>query len=421
MHFATPARVFPSIAAAAAILAAGFAAAQPGERRIDQVREAYDTLDAYHADCTFEIVQRNGDWTNRRRATLVVAYDPSDRRLMVDDPEVLIVVVDDTLRARLHDQPGRYVEHDLPEGWRWSDLTVAAPVLVARPLPDVAMLVDDTPIGALSSGFNERATPLTPEPDDPQRRPRLQFHTQEGVFTLAIDPATQLLDGAVFERADLPPGMALADTYAWTVHPTASPMPDELFAFDTTGAVQVTTFSQLPGPGTGGGGQPAPPPPAIEPGDALAVELATLDGEAIKLADTDVSTLVLSFVTTWAVGGADTVTAVSAAARRAEAENADAAFFVVDVYEDAGLVRQTFEPLEVDVPILIDPEGVLAEAVQAFLVPTTVVIRDGKVVESFPANTPDLADRLVAIAAERQRPADDTPGEQPADPPESTP
>ncbi|MEM1210534.1 MAG: redoxin domain-containing protein [Planctomycetota bacterium] len=407
MHVTTGPRGWAPISGILVAFVAAPVVAQPGERRIDRVQAAYADLDAYHADCAFEIVQRNGDWTNRRRATIEVAYDPTDRRLLIDDPEALLVVRDNTLRARLHDQPTHYVEHDLPEGWRWSDLTDVAPVLIERPLPDVAMLVDPAPIDALSDGFNERATPLTPEPDDPQQRPRLQFHTQDGVFTLALDPQTQRVVAASHELAGMMPGEAVAETYRWTLRDAASPMPDELFAFDTTGATQVASFAQLPG--AGGGGQPAPPPPAIEPGDALAVEFTTLAGEPIQLADADVSTLVLSFVTTWAVGGADTVTAVAEAADRAEQGDADAAFFIVDVYEDAATVRQTFEPLGVEVPIILDPEGVLAESVQAFLVPTTVVIRDGKVIHVLPANTPDLADRLAAIAVERQRAAEDPP------------
>ncbi|MEM6756892.1 MAG: hypothetical protein AAF586_06965, partial [Planctomycetota bacterium] len=315
MHVTTGPRGWAPISGILVAFVAAPVVAQPGERRIDRVQAAYADLDAYYADCAFEIVQRNGDWTNRRRATIEVAYDPADRRLLIDDPEALLVVRDNTLRARLHDQPTRYVEHDLPEGWRWSDLTDVAPVLIERPLPDVAMLVDPAPIDALSDGFNERATPLTPEPDDPQQRPRLQFHTQEGVFTLALDPQTQRVVAASHELAGMMPGEAVAETYRWTLRDASSPMPDELFAFDTTGATQVASFAQLPG--AGGGGQPAPPPPAIEPGDALAVEFTTLAGEPIKLADADVSTLVLSFVTTWAVGGADTVTAVAEAADRA--------------------------------------------------------------------------------------------------------
>jgi len=390
------------------------AAAQPGERRIDRVEDAYAGLDAYHADCTFEIVQQNGAWTNRRRATLELVYDPAGRRLLIDDPEALLVVRDNTLLARLHDTPGRYVEHDLPDGWRWADLTDAAPFLVERPLPDIAFLVDPEPIDALSQGFNERATPLPPEPGDAQGRPRLQFHTEAGVFTLALDPSTRRLAAASHDLADLPTGQALAYTYRWSPRPADAPLPDDVFAFDTTRATAVSSFDQLQ---QGGGPGRSAPPPAIEPGDALRAELPTLDGEPIALADADASTLVLGFVTTWAAGGADAITALDAAAGRAAEQNADAAFYVVNLYEPADAVASVVEPLDIDLPILIDIEGVLAEAVHAYLVPTVVVVRDGKVVETLNAAAPGLADRLVEIAAERTRP-DNAPAPSDADPPD---
>jgi len=392
---------------------AGVAVAQPGERRIDRVEDAYAGLDAYHADCTYEIVQRNGAWTNRRRATLELAYDPAGRRLLIDDPEALLVVRDNTLLARLHSTPGRYVEHDLPDGWRWSDLADVAPFLNERPLPDIAFLVDPAPIDALSAGFNERATPLPPEPGDSEARPRLQFHTQQGVFTLAVDPSTRRLAAALHDLADLPPGQAIAYTYRWSPRQADAPLPDELFDFDTSRASAVSSFDQLQ---QGGGmGQPAPPPPAIEPGDALEAELPTLDGEPIKLADVEASTLVLGFVTTWAAGGADAITALDAAADRAAAQDADAAFFVVNLYQPADAVASVVEPLDIDLPIVIDTEGVLAEAVRAYLVPVVVVIRDGKVIESLGGAAPELADRLVEIAVERTRP-DDEATEQSAEP-----
>lgn len=373
------------------------AQAQPGTRLVDQVGEAYTELDAYRADCVYEIAMQNFNWVNRRRATIEVAFDPATRRLMIDDPEALIVVKDDTLLARRHDTPGHHVRHALDADWGWPELVEHAPVLAERPLPDVAWLLESNPIDALSEGFNERATPLPPEPGDD--RPRLQFHAAQGVYTLAIDRDNSLLSAGSLDLAGTAPGQAIAFTYRWTLRPDDPPT-DDTFAFDTSASTELASFAQL---GAFSGANAAPPPPAVRPGPAMDAQLVTLDGEPVRLSEFDRSTLVLAFVTTWARGGADIIQAMDTASERAEAANADAAFVIIDLYEPAELVRPTIEALEIDLPVLLDEQGVVAEAVQAFLVPTVVIVRDGQVIHAFAPGEPDLADRLTEIALERTR------------------
>ncbi|MEO0588525.1 MAG: TlpA disulfide reductase family protein, partial [Planctomycetota bacterium] len=368
------------------------------ERRRGSRTDAYDELDAYRAECVYEIAMQNGGWINRRRATIDIAYDPATRRLMIDDPEAYIVVANDTLLARRHDTPTHHVRHTLEADWAWAELVELAPVLSQRPLPDIAWLLEPNPIDALSDGFNERATPLPPEAGD--TRPRLQFHTGMGIYTLAVDPQSRLLSAGSLDLAGAIPGQAIAFTYRWTLR-ADDPPTDDTFAFDTTGSTELTAFDQL---SAAGGAGAAPAPPAVRPGPAMDAELTMLDGEPARLSDFEGQTLVLAFVTTWAAGGADVIQAMDEANARAKEGNADAAFVVVDLYEPADIVRPTIEALDIDLPVILDEEGVVAEAVQAFLVPTVVVIRDGQVTHTFKPDDPDLAGRLAALALQHTRP-----------------
>ncbi len=375
------------------------AATPPGDRLHDEVHQAYQQTRQYQATLRFAVEQPSGRWTVTQEGEFSIAFDRDASALKVDGPDFRLVTRGDTLRLNSGQIPDNHLELDAPEPLTYANLLTRVPVMTDPLMIDVVFLLSDRPIGTISDGAASSATPLPPEEDDAQQRPRLRLDTVDGVMTLYIDPQTRLVSRAVEEIDASKIGgegiIRILYDYDVTAHNAA--LDADAFAFDTTNSTAHASFESLVssvGGGAGGGGAGSGHP--LEGEAAPAIETRTASGQAFDLDAVEAEVVVLDFWATWCPPCREGLPELEKVAAWAEAESKPVAVYTVNVGETVEDVRAFWEANGLTMPVLMDEDVSIATAYGASSIPQTVLIRDGVVEKVHVGFAPGMSDHLKA-------------------------
>lgn len=403
----------------------------PGQTLLDQVRKAYQDVQAYDAKVTFKTEQQTGRWLSTQQTWYRIVFDRAGSRLMIDKPEFVLTVVDDSVRLVSEQLPGRFLDAAKPQPLTLSSLSTEVNMLEKPVLLDLAFLIEPDPIDLITNGGTSLATPLGLDPQDPKQRPRLQVGTREGELTMYFDPQTLLLDQAIFDlnfQGNSP------DDFARLVYDFAYKdqveIEDETFELQTQGLVAADNFQQMVtmrgaaavaggGGGTGSGAGPAasvtqqqqvrqaPPIKSVWVKDSKA-ELVVF-----KLQDIQEPIVVLHFWATWLPQAYKSIPVIESLRGWVGKNDLPVEILTINAGDQLQEVRRFMRVEERDVPVVLDREFEISEAYGANTLPLTVFIVDGKIVEvlnGYADNMEDLVrDVINAQVAKLKKQADAAP------------
>lgn len=363
----------------------------PGSTLLDQVKQAYQNVQQYDCKVIFKTEQKLGRWTNTQQTWLRTVFDRPGSRVMIDKPEFILVVVDDSIRLTSDQLAGRFLDAARPEKLTLTALITEVNMLAKPILIDMAFLLEDDPIDLLTSGGTSLATPLGVDPQDPQKRPRLQVGTAEGELTMYFDPKTLLLDQAIFDLnfQGTGPGdyarLVYDYEYAEQVEIT-----DELFELKTDGLVAADNFQQMvsmqglaSGPSAQGTGsamqqqevRKAPPIKGVWVSDKQA-ELVRFD-----LKEVEEPIIVLHFWATWLPTAYKSIPAIESLRNWVDENKLPVQVLTVNAGDQLQEVQRFMRVEERDVPVVLDRDYKISESYGANTLPLTVFIVEGEIVE----------------------------------------
>ena len=378
MTFRTLAVLLLSCSATAAF------AGPPGKTLTGQVKDAYRDLDTYRATLTFSVDTKSGRTTNIQRSEIYLAFDrgdggdETDTRVLVDTIGFRAVVKDQTLFASMAGMPGRHVEQPLDSAVNYDTLTqtlvtVQGQALLIDPMQiDLAFAFANNPIATISQDAVNSATPIGPDPDDPQLRPRLEFGVQGGKATLTIDPKTKLVVAGVIEMSPkmLPEGDHMLFSYEYDIESTNENLPEDTFDFDTSQSQSAPSLAVM----QSGGAGPMQHPLVGQPAPDMTRQM--MNDTTIDLSQVDEPIVVLELWATWAPDCQTNLQNVQAVADWARENGKPVAFFAVNLGEGPATIQDYFEQQDLDLPVLLDPEGQASLDYGAQGIPQTVIIKD---------------------------------------------
>jgi thiol-disulfide isomerase/thioredoxin len=371
-------------------------AAPPGEQLIDKVVKAYQDIQQYDATLHFTMRYTQGRWTMSQQGDFFIAADRPGNKLQIDTPDQLVVANGSKLFYRTNQIPGKHLEVDevTPLTFEWVVQQAQGLAFPALP-PDVAFLLGTDPLAFLSQGAAGAPATIPPDPDDPAQRPRIQGALQMGTITLTINPTTNLIDKAVVDvdaaAMGAPAGMSMAYMFDVEVHSVDQPIPDDRFAFDTTGSVaspsmqhMMASGSNAPHPLTG---QPVPP-----------LKLPDLDGKEHDIAvdDAAAKVIVLDFWATWCGPCVQALPELQSVYDWAQKEGKSVAIYAVNQGETVDEVKQFWQDKGLSIPVLMDENMTAAQSFMVQGIPQTVIIADGKVQEVHVGYAPGIGEQLKA-------------------------
>lgn len=348
---------------------------------LEQVIAAYRDTDRYQATARFAIAEQSGRMRTTTETDVYTALDRNNNRLMVDRPEMRVVVKDSRLLLSSAQFPGRHLDTEAPDPLSYLQLVRAVPFLVSAPAIDVAFLIGEDPIAVISQGISDTAEALPPDPDDPQQRPRLRCDVYRGVLTLSIDPESKLIQRAAFEMdvssqtgQESNNSLTIAFDFDITAHNEAPA--ENAFAFDveaTPAMADLQTFAQWIPPMEDGGDNPMVGNPAPM------FTLPTLDGGEINLAQIDARVIVLDFWAIWCGPCHLLLPQVQRVADWAEQQDLPVAVLTVNGGEPKQEVADFWKEMKLTMPVLMDEQLRVNEAYGAINLPHSVIILDGKI------------------------------------------
>lgn len=370
----------------------------PGETLLDQVRKAYQDIQAYDTTVTFRTEQQTGRWLSIQQTWYRIVFDRPGSRLMIDKPEFVMVVADDSVRLVSEQLPGRFLDAAKPPQLTLSSLVTEVSMLEKPVLIDLALLIEPDPIDLITNGGTSLATPLGIDPDDPEQRQRLQIGTPEGELTMYFDSKTLLLDEAVF---DLNVQAAAPEDFARLVYEFAYPdeveVEDQTFELETQGLLAADHFKQLmtmrgATPGAAGGVAGSGGGPGVsateqqqvrEAPDIDTVWIKTAKGELLKFKLDEVKQpiVVLHFWATWLPQAYKSIPVIESLRTWARENKLPVEILTLNAGDQAQEVRRFLRIEERDVPVVLDRDFKISEAYGANTLPLTVFIIDGQIVE----------------------------------------
>lgn len=382
---------------AAALVVGSLTLAAGADPQTDELKakmvKAYKDLPTYQAATHFERKQQVGRWTMTQSTDYRIALDRSDGKLMVDNPNILLVSDGNKLRVKSDQVPGRHLELDAPKPLNYDNLNKAVPFVNRPPMADLMLALAEDPVAALSEGKQAEIKALPPESGDAQKRPRLQVSWAEGKITLWLDPASSLVTFATLEsRGDAAPAPGEEPeppsqvSYQINIQKSGQPLDAATFAFDTTGSTAIDSVQDY----IGGGGERS----ALEGKAAPALELKALDGSDYKLADEKAQVVVLDFWATWCPPCRKGLPEIQKVADWAKAQNKPVAFYAINVRETSAQVKEFWTKAQLTMPVLLDAESKVADAYGVEALPMTVIINKGKVVHVITGLAPNEEELL---------------------------
>jgi thiol-disulfide isomerase/thioredoxin len=388
--------VWMSALGLAALMLAGLpaTAAPPGEQLIDQVVKAYKDIQQYDATLRLTMSQTQGRWTSSQQGEFFIALDRPGNRLLIDSPDQLLVADGQTLFYRNPRLPGKHLQIDAtaPLTSQWIVQQVPAVVFPSVPT-DFAFLLADDPLAFVSQGAAGAPATLPPDPDDPEKRPRIQAALQAGTLTLTIDPRTHLIDKAVVDVNTAALG-APADTtmtYTFDIHVNSldKPIDPQRFAFDTSNSAASGSMQQMMASGSN-----APHP--LVGKDTPPLNLPDIDGNDHDLAtaDADAKVIVLDFWATWCPPCVAAMPELQTVYDWIQLEGKPVAFYAVNQGETVDEVKKFWQDKDLSIPVLMDEQFTAAQAFGVNGIPQTVIISAGKVQQVHVGYRPGIGDRL---------------------------
>ncbi len=383
-----------SVVYAFSIILIGNLNAQPfGQSLANQVDQAYKDIDQYHATVNFRMEREAGRWTSIQKGEFIIAFDRLNERLKVDTPDTDLVIGDKKLRFRLRQVIDRYVQTDAPSPLTYEKLTGDIPFLSQWPLVDLAMLLSEKPIQAISNNVSSSATTLSPDDDG---RPRFQFNTTEGTFTCSVNSETKRIEYVEVDVDTAAIGMDDGSTmklkYQYITEKVNVPLDNPVFSFAVNANDTVVSSVQelVSGGGMGGGkgehrltDKPAP-----------TFDLKDMDGNPIKMSDIDSNVVVLDFWATWCPPCRKGLPELQTIHDWANDEKLSVSVYAVNVGERVNDARRFWERQKFTMPVLMDTEGRIASDYGVEGIPQTVVIAGGIVRHVHVGLARDLAGEL---------------------------
>ncbi|MEX0745248.1 MAG: TlpA disulfide reductase family protein [Phycisphaeraceae bacterium] len=370
----------------------------PGDRLLDQVIRAYEQTDQYQSVQQFETRQVQGRWTNSRSAEVRLAFDRENDRLLIDRPDMYLVVRDGTLSMRSDEVPGRHLETAAPSPLTYEALVQLVPFLADPPAVELAFLLADDPVQALADDRSAEVETQAPADDDARRRPRLQMVAPPMSLTMTLDGDARLIDTAELQidgaMVGMQPGESFSLHFDFEVLKHNEPIDDAAFDFDAPGSTAVATLDEMIGSGRGGAGGPGGGPHPSVGRDAPPIEIERMTGEAFKLEDVDADVIVLDFWATWCPPCWEGLRQLQGVHEWAEQEGLSVAIFAVNVQETVAEAQAYWQRENLTIPVLMDTEAAAAQAYGMQFLPHMVVIADDKVQHVNIGAPPGIGDQL---------------------------
>lgn len=402
------------------VLAIGVAAtpllaAPPGQSQAERVAKAYQDAQQYRAESTSAMAQAAPRHGVEETGSTIIAIDRPTNRLLVDAPTYRLVQDGATLRFRHVAIPHAYVETTVQPSLDLVQLTGAVPPIRDEPVIDLTFLLTPQPVAALSGGAAQELFPATGGLKDRHPGEAREFAMREGQMTLWLDPADSLIRHARLEvnPTALPQGTTIGFDWAYDITHLNKPLPDDTFAFDTSGT-RVASFQELISAGSGsgtsaGGGR-------VKAED---FELPSIEDKSVKFSEAQKRVTVLVFYANWLPNAGQIVESTQAIAEWVAAEKLDAAVILVAMGQDVATTQGDFAEQKPAMTVLVDEAMQLAAPYQVNTLPVTSIIADGEVQVVY--GTP-AADYVEAVQREVRRlhdapkPENEAPSATPATP-----
>lgn len=371
-------------------------AAPPGEQLIDKVAQAYRDIEQYDATLRLTIAQDRGRWISSQVGEFKLAVDRPGNRLLIDSPDQHLVADGQKLYYRHRKIIGKHIEIDAVSPLTGEWIIQQVPVLAFPETPtDVAFLLATDPLAFVSEGVAGAPATLPPDPDDPQKRPRIEVALKMGTMTLTINPATNLIDLYVVAVDPIAigasPDMNMSYSFDINVHSTDQPIPDDRFAFDTTGSIASNSMQQMMASGSN-----APHPLTHKPAPQL--NLPDINGidHDIAVDDPDAKVIVLDFWATWCQPCVVALPGLQEIYDWAQTEGKPVAIYAVNQGETVEEVKQFWADKGLSIPVLMDENFTAAASYQVSGIPQTVIIANGKVQHVHVGYAPGMENQIKA-------------------------
>lgn len=109
--------------------------------------------------------------------------------------------------------------------------------------------------------------------------------------------------------------------------------------------------------------------------------VTTLDGQSFTLPDTKGRVLLLNIWATWCAPCRAEIPELNELQKKYAGRKFDVIGVNVDLRENEGAVRRFAQDIQINYPVVLDPEGKMASLLNAFVLPTSALVdRSGKVV-----------------------------------------
>lgn len=372
----------------------------------EDVIAAYQATDRYAADVVYTTSVKRERWTRRERTTVHLAFDRAAQKLLVDRPNIRLVADGQDVLMRVTPIPNGYLRQPIPR--RPMDYAVLGEVLPALQeptFPDLVLLLAHDPWARLGKGNQPT---LKERPDDAEGNHRLDIVGPMGTMELTIDPQThRVIRGDYrFDPAanNLAAGVEMTESYVVkeTAHNAA--LPDDAFAFDTSGRQAVDNAEALSLLSR------AAPPPTQHPlvGEPVPdITFEDANGQPFDPGKAPAKVVVLDFWAQWCGPCRVWMPKLDAIHRWAQDNGKDVAIYAVSVNEDAEADRRAHDAGGFGMPLLrvTDRDATARAYGQArpgsgaapqfsLSLPTTVVIHDGQVVAVHVGVGPDTEQAL---------------------------
>ncbi|MCC6681802.1 MAG: TlpA family protein disulfide reductase [Phycisphaeraceae bacterium] len=349
-------------------------AAQPSDL-IQQVRQAYADTQQYQATVQFTLTQKQPRVTSTQQFDIYVVFDRSGQSLVLDKPDMRVVIEGGRLKMRSDQLPSRYLDAEVPDPITLASIAQALPPALDPPMVDVILLVGDDPAGMLDT-LRAGETPDTLIVDLPM-----------GVMTLHVDAKTHLIQKAVVDinmQGQGAAGESVTLSYDYTIEKHNQPLDPQALAFEAGSDQAYATLQEMTqagggGTGSGGGGAAAGAENALEGQDAPLIETVTSTGQPYKLADEAAKVVVLDFWATWCGPCRAALPHIQAVSDWARDNDKSVAVYTVNVGETPADANAFWKEQGFTMPILMDQDNAISIAYGVQGIPQTVVIADGKV------------------------------------------
>ncbi len=358
-------------------------AAQPSDLS-QQVRQAYTDTQQYQADVQFTLTQKQPRITSTQQFDVYVVFDRSGQALVLDKPDMRVVVEGGRLKMRSDQLPSRYLDTEVSDPITLASIAQALPPALDPPMVDVILLVGDDPAGMLDS-LRAGDAPDTLNVDLPM-----------GVMTLHVDPQSHLIQKAVVDidmQGQGAPGESVTLTYDYQIEKHNQPIDPQALAFEAGSDQAYATLQEMTQ--AGGGGQ-SMPENSLEGQNAPPIETVTSMGQPYKLADETAKVVVLDFWATWCGPCRMALPHIQAVSDWAEENNKSVAVYTVNVGETPQDANAFWKDQGFTMPILMDQDNAISIAYGVQGIPQTVVIADGKVLHVHVGFDPNAEQTLEA-------------------------